>query len=575
MAELKTAKVESSPDRKSDVAAPDLGLVSSGKPFESFPGAVLVVGHNGLVLTANDAADPIAKLLQRGAPPELHDAINSALDGKAAQVNPLLMSDGAADQVRVQAFDLMALPWIDAPAALLLGREITLERSLRAALIESRQRYKDLVEASSDFAWETDEEGRFTFISSSHALGYLAHELIGRDAATLLSGEADRQAAPFTTRVPLDGVPVWMRGHDGYVSCLSVIALPLTGVDGKWHGVRGMCRDITEHATREAELATARHRERLFAHILKSMRDESEPARVLNAIAEQLIPALGLSGVYICRAAGAGTLTPDAKAGAPVPDALLEAALAKIRDGEPQVEQRGDAGCLVVRATLYRERCNGALCLWSQDADQAWGRDEAFILEEIAAQVAVVNEQLDRQRTLERLSSTDALTGLHNRRSFMSALGQRFADCQARNASLCLFYLDLDNFKPVNDRFGHQRGDEVLTIASRMLRKHVREGDVISRLGGDEFGMVIEGLDAQEALRKGEALVGEIADLSEHSVDRDHPLGVSIGIAVYDPSHPESLDSLVSRADHAMYAVKHGGKSGVMLAPPPRADGDT
>lgn len=574
MAELKTAKAEASPERETDRAAPDLGLISSGKPFESFPGAVLVVGHNGLVLTANDAADPIARLLQRGAPAELHDAINSALDGKAAQVNPLLMSDDEADQARIQAFDLIALPWLDAPAALLLGREITLERSLRSALIESRQRYKDLVEACSDFAWETDEEGRFTFISSGHALGYLAHELIGHAAGALLVSDADLQTAPFTTRVPLDGVPVWMRGHGGQMVCLSVIALPLTGTDGKWHGVRGMCRDITEHTAREAELATARHRERLFAHVLHSLRDESEPERVLTAIAEELIPALGLSGVYVCRLNGADTLVPDFKAGAPLPDGPLEASLVQILDGEEQVELGGEAGCLMVRATVYRERCNGALCLWSQDPDQVWGQHEAYILEEIAAQIAVVNEQLDRQRTLEHLSSTDALTGLDNRRSFMAALEQRFADCQSKNASLCLFYLDLDNFKPVNDRFGHQRGDEVLAIAGTLLRKHVRDGDVISRLGGDEFGMAIEGLDSESAIRKGEDLVREIAELSEHSVDRDRPLGVSVGIAVFDPSHPETLDSLVSRADRAMYAVKHRGKSGVLLAPPPPAEGE-
>ena len=99
-------------------------------------------------------------------------AIASAQQGRPAQVNPLLIASGQANGATGLAFDVAILPWGEGATVLLLARDITLERSLRAALIESRQRYKDLVEAASDFAWETDAEGRFTFISSGGALGY-------------------------------------------------------------------------------------------------------------------------------------------------------------------------------------------------------------------------------------------------------------------------------------------------------------------------------------------------------------------------------------------------------------------
>jgi len=94
------------------------------------------------------------------------------------------VSEGGATTER--AYDVVVLPWADSTVALVLGRDVTLERSLRAALVESRQRYKDLVEISNDFAWETDAEGRFVFVSPRGALGYPATELVGRPAAELL-----------------------------------------------------------------------------------------------------------------------------------------------------------------------------------------------------------------------------------------------------------------------------------------------------------------------------------------------------------------------------------------------------
>src|SRR3546814_15888965 len=97
--------------------------------------------------------------------------------------------------------------------ALLLGRDVTLERSLRAALVESRQRYKDLVEISNDFAWETDGEGRFAFVSPRGALGYPATTLVGRSSHELLpdpSVGGDAASSPFTARCVGEEAELWV-----------------------------------------------------------------------------------------------------------------------------------------------------------------------------------------------------------------------------------------------------------------------------------------------------------------------------------------------------------------------------
>ncbi len=193
MARLPATKASKEDYERAVGQAIDLGLFAAGGSFERFPGAVLLTGQNGIVLAANPAAEGVVTLLQGGGSEELRMAIEAALGGRAAQINPLLLTPARGDGGGAegdakgvgQAFDVAVLPWGDGAAALLLGRDITLERSLRAALIESRQRYRDLVEAACDFAWETDAKGNFSFVSTQGALGYSAAELAGTQAQYL------------------------------------------------------------------------------------------------------------------------------------------------------------------------------------------------------------------------------------------------------------------------------------------------------------------------------------------------------------------------------------------------------
>ncbi|WP_157999527.1 PAS domain S-box protein, partial [Nitrospirillum viridazoti] len=112
---------------------------------------------------------------------------------------------------------------------LLLGRMATLERRLRQALTESRQRYKDLVEISSDFAWETGPDGRFAFVSPAGAIGYRPDDLVGRHPNDFLLPEFDDGLSPFEARDAIERVEVWLRAADGRPACLISSALPLTG----------------------------------------------------------------------------------------------------------------------------------------------------------------------------------------------------------------------------------------------------------------------------------------------------------------------------------------------------------
>ncbi len=584
-------------EQRSPGSFADLALFAPGGPFESYPGAAMVVGRNGLVLGANADAKSLSELLRRDPPGELLAAIDAALYGKSAQVNPLLVRSlpaaasledfetddvlnstknlsaqgvgqaAAGHEISVeQAFDVAVLPWVDGAAALLLARDVTLERSLRAALVESRQRYKDLVEISSDFAWETDADGDFTFVSPRGALGYAASELAGSNGKALL---ADPEGvSPFSITSAISEQECWVRDAEGESVCLMVTALPLTTADGSWGGARGLCRDVTDLRSREVERAGAHHRERLLGHILRMVRDEIEPDRMLAAAASSLLPALPASGAIIHRKSEDGGMIAAAVAGEAIPAAILSAQVEEVLKGALEVETGDETGVAVSLATQFENETNGVATVWRGKGTRAWEAEDLFVLREVVTQLGLANRQLVRQEELEKLSATDPLTGLLNRRSFTETLEARFDWAKKRGSSAALFYIDLDNFKLVNDRFGHQAGDDALLIVTEILRGQIRNRDVAARLGGDEFALFFDDMSPDAVARKAQDLLTASEQLKAQSGAPEHPLGFSLGIAAWDPASDESLESLAQRADTAMYAAKRRGKGGFEVASP-------
>jgi diguanylate cyclase (GGDEF)-like protein len=156
-------------------------------------------------------------------------------------------------------------------------------------------------------------------------------------------------------------------------------------------------------------------------------------------------------------------------------------------------------------------------------------------------------------------ASHDQLTGLANRVGFGERLADAFDGGRTRAASVALFYLDLDAFKPVNDDFGHEVGDELLCAVAARLREVVRSHDTVARLGGDEFAVLVEDVSGDDQLaavaQRLERAFDEPFDVGE----RTFAIGASIGRAVW-PLDVETPDALLAHADAAMYAVKRGSR---------------
>lgn len=538
----------------------DAAVLLRSPALSSYPGPALVLSPEGAVLAANPPGEELRAALGGG---QLADGVNLAVRAarEARTVTDVLQLPSPAGP---KLIDCIMLP--AEGCVLLLAKDVTLERNLRAALFESRQRYKDLVEISSDFAWEVGADGLFVFVSPRGALGYPADALVGRSPADFVVAQPDVELpSPFLTGQALEDAEVWMQRADGGLACLIAAAAPLVGPAGEWRGARGVCRDVTNERARDAALSRASNRERLLTYIVRTIRDVVDPAEMLNAAAEATARAIGAHGAQVFRCDGDRNAMAVAASFGEVGAAGPVARWLSTHD---HYEDRPEGRHGLASVSRYRHGVNGAVCVW-RDPDQSnWTDDDRLLVDSVATQIGIAIEQIANHERILTLSRTDALTGLFNRRAFFEELGRRFQRLAREARPAALIYCDLDNFKLVNDVHGHARGDEALLKVRELLLRNTRPSDLIARLGGDEFALWLEGADETIAISRCKDLLAAGKALDTYSGDPRQPLHMSLGVAVHDPRRPESQEDMVGRADKAMYQAKRDGKGAWALAPP-------
>lgn len=167
-------------------------------------------------------------------------------------------------------------------------------------------------------------------------------------------------------------------------------------------------------------------------------------------------------------------------------------------------------------------------------------------------------------RENDHLARHDSLTGLLNRTGFVEAL-ERQLTCGSHEKSVALLFLDLDNFKPINDTFGHQAGDRLLQLVAERLRHTLSAADTIARFGGDEFVVLADDLTREQALAVGQRIISAVMTPYELGEGIRGNVGVSIGLAM-SPEHGTEAEMLLAIADAALYEAKSSGKSCCRMA---------
>lgn len=219
---------------------------------------------------------------------------------------------------------------------------------------------------------------------------------------------------------------------------------------------------------------------------------------------------------------------------------------------------------------LWNRRKSGEI--FAQHASISAVRDEAGRTTHYVAIMSDITERKAAEEQIRRLALYDTLTGLGNRALLGTRIEQALAEARREGRHPAVLFIDLDDFKPINDSLGHEAGDRVLQELAQRLRHSVREVDTVARLGGDEFVVLLTGpVDHVGAQQVAAKLLREIA-VPFTLGGRGWRVGASIGIALF-PQHGTDLDGLLRAADDAMYLAKGRGKNTFCIAPAPTSAG--
>jgi diguanylate cyclase (GGDEF)-like protein len=289
------------------------------------------------------------------------------------------------------------------------------------------------------------------------------------------------------------------------------------------------------------------------------VREEARPHAMLDAAVTMLGRATASAAAVYSRA-NSGDYRVAASYGA-WPDGSLVVGFGKLFGDDPgSMCLDGGSMHVLARAALYHGEVNGIVALARPKEQDAWDGEDEALLEAVGSQLAIALRQVADQEELERLSRIDALTGLMNRRAFEQEIIRLLARAERTGRPGTLLYVDLDNFKAINDNFGHERGDEALQEVARTLLAMSRNYDLVARLGGDEFVVWLDETALDDGKVRAQDLIEAFADLKRFSGPDLPPLGASIGVAPSLPGDGADIRDILSRADRAMYAAKGRGK---------------
>ncbi|MDO8273718.1 MAG: diguanylate cyclase [Gammaproteobacteria bacterium] len=431
----------------------------------------------------------------------------------------------------------------------------------------------DLMDLLMDAVCIVDTDGRFVYLSaaSDHIFGYSAAEMLGKPMLDLIHPE-DRERTEAMARQINEGQP--MNGFENrYIR-----------KDGSIAHVRWSARWSEADQVRIA-----------VAHDITGRKREESVQKALYQISEAAHTADDLAGLYCLTHEIIAGLLPadnffialydesndevsfpyfvDEYDEQPVPMSLNSEALCAevIRTGcslllTAEATERDVSRAVIGTNSLAwlgvplksQQQTIGALVVQTYAGNIHYNEADKELLQFVSTQVASAIQRKQLHARLLYAAGHDALTGLANRALFQDRLQGIMARVRREHARFALLYIDLDNFKDVNDEHGHGVGDQLLQDVARRLRSCIRESDTIARFGGDEFVVLLDSIvlsnHASNVARKIDAALTVPFDLNGQQLQ----IRPSIGVAVY-PEHGDNETDLLRYADEAMYANKRRG----------------
>jgi diguanylate cyclase (GGDEF)-like protein/PAS domain S-box-containing protein len=212
----------------------------------------------------------------------------------------------------------------------------------------------------------------------------------------------------------------------------------------------------------------------------------------------------------------------------------------------------------------YRVRRKDRRYVWFETTSRTIDRSDPTLPKEVISVSRDITERKMTEERLRELAILDELTGLYNRRGFITLAQQQLKAARRAKRGALVLFADLNNLKYINDTLGHKDGDQALIDAAHIFNRTFRESDVIARVGGDEFAILATESDSGhlDAIR---SRIDTALQLANRGRDRAFELSISIGAAAYDPSRNDTVEELLAWADRAMYEQKRARNGGVGL----------
>ncbi|HXW09860.1 MAG TPA: PAS domain S-box protein [Steroidobacteraceae bacterium] len=435
----------------------------------------------------------------------------------------------------------------------LAGIAIERKRS-EEALRRSEAQYRSLFENVIEGVYRSTADGRFEAVNPAlvQMLGYdSADELLAIDDNRVIyahASERDNVISTLHRDGLVRGAESQLRRRDGTLVTVQENARVIRGADDGIVGYEGTLTDITERKRAELQLYEEKEKAQVTLQSIGDAvitTDASGRVEYLNPVAEDLTgwdsrEAYGRPIGEVFHVVSEATRQP---VDSPIVRCLREGRVVDMVEPSVLINRRGQEISVQDSAAPIRDRGGRLIGVVMVFHD--------------------VSQERRLQRALSYQATHDVLTGLINRREFelrlTDALHTARADPSIRHV---VMFLDLDQFKVVNDTCGHAAGDRLLKQITSVLQTRIRATDTLARLGGDEFGVLLQDCTLETAQRIGEELRQAIRDFRFSWQDRVMNVGVSIGLAEMNAEH-ETLSTIMSAADVACYSAKESGRNRV------------
>jgi len=467
------------------------------------------------------------------------------------------------------------------PRLIVYIRDITQRKKAEKKLKKARKMFASLFESSPEAALYHDEDGRIININSrfTELFGYTLKEIRGRsiDEGIIYPPDKIEEGKKLTKKAlslkPFTDYETIRKKKDDTLIPV-VISASSVIIDGQPKGTIGLYKDIAER--KQSEKLNA-----VLYNISKATNSEISLDQLYPLIHKELGTIIDTTNFYIA-------LVDEKENKIYFPYHIDEKddnfpilhfkdtnslTVYIVKKGHPllvnykKLKKMIDEGELNPLGTITNEsiwlgvplkigdKTIGAMAVQSYTNPHLYTEKDIKLMEFVSEQIATAIKRKLMEEEMEKLAHFDTLTGSFNRGYGLSLLSQHLKLARRKKQKILLAYLDIDDFKNINDTFGHEEGDQVLKKVVKLLKATLREIDIVCRMGGDEFLLIFPDSSLKDLTIIKKRISKSLTQLNR-TLKKSYNINLSIGISEYDPDNPQSVDELIRIADNRMYEEK-------------------